>query len=136
MSGADTLKGDSGYDAYFVSDNNTIDDGDGIVIFDNNVLMGGIYNSDENAYLGFDGISKYYFDENNDTLIVKSGSHELKINNFDINHKEKTSKDFLGISLIKGSEIIITQNRSARLQMTWILRALSQMVNFKLCLMD
>ena len=100
---ADIFKGGSGYDKYFVSDGDIIEDdekGQGFVYFNSNSpLTGGTYDKDKGCYVG--GIYEYHL--NGKTLIVKDTTKDesITINNY---HKDKKS---LGIDLIKADEIDI-----------------------------
>ena len=76
---ADIFKGGSGYDKYFVSDGDTIEDddkGQGFVYFNSNSpLTGGTYDKDKGCYVG--GIYEYHL--NGKTLIVKDTTKDESI---------------------------------------------------------
>ena len=103
---ADTLKGGTGFDTYYVGDKDIIfdSDGKGKVVFDTVELKGGTYDKDKGAYVSKDGLIEYRLNESGgkSTLTVQKGGKSITINEFS---KEDKS---LGITLLDANEIGIS----------------------------
>ena len=83
---ADTLKGGTGFDTYYVGDKDIIfdSDGKGKVVFDGVELKEETYDKNKGAYVSKDGLIEYRLNESGgkSTLNVQKGDKSITINEF------------------------------------------------------
>ena len=110
---SDFLKGEDGFDRYYVGNGDTIFDSDhkGEVYFDGNLLVGGTWDENEQAYID-ENNKDIKYTLNNGDLTVKFDNKILNINDYD------KAKQSLNINLAeqKGKEIAIVIDTTGSMQ--------------------